>query len=67
MTSIPIKIGVLTVSDRCSKGQAEDTSGDNLSSIVEAKEDLPDIWRISLIRECVPDELIVIKDCLLDW
>ena len=32
-----ITVGILTVSDRCSKNEVEDTSGDNLARIINLK------------------------------
>ncbi|KAM7425337.1 hypothetical protein ABFA07_023225 [Porites harrisoni] len=62
--SASVKVGVLTVSDRCSRGQAEDKSGPNLqkllwsSSALKVKE---------ILSDCVPDEANEIKRVLLKW
>ena len=55
MTSI--RVGILTVSDRCSRGEASDESGDNLEkSIANGSEG----WSVTH-RKCVPDERDQIK------
>ena len=62
--SASVKVGVLTVSDRCSRGQAEDKSGPNLQKL---------FWSSSALKvneilsECVPDEANEIKRVLLKW
>ena len=55
MTSI--RVGILTVSDRCSRGEASDESGANLEkSIANGSEG----WSVSH-RKCVADEKEQIK------
>ena len=55
MTSV--RVGILTVSDRCSRGEASDESGDNLEkSIANGSEG----WSVTH-RKCVPDERDQIK------
>lgn len=56
--------GILTVSDRCSKGEAEDTSGRNLEHMVNAK---TLINGKVVTRQCVPDDIEDIKRTLLNW
>lgn len=59
-----IKVGILTVSDRCSRGEAEDTAGANLKDLV-AKNTL---FRGQVVEYCcVPDEVDQIKEMLLKW
>jgi len=56
-----IRVGVLTVSDRCSRGEAEDTSGDLLVQLSEA-----DGMRLAQ-RSCVPDDSETISQLLRTW
>ncbi|KAK7079432.1 hypothetical protein SK128_007137 [Halocaridina rubra] len=59
-----IQTGILTVSDRCSKGEAIDESGSNLKKIIVSGE----LFQGEVINyECVPDDKEVIKETLLDW
>ena len=47
----PIRAGIITVSDRCSRGEAVDTSGPALGEMIEK------LFRGKVIvRECVPDQ-----------
>ena len=55
-------VGILTVSDRCSRGEAEDTSGQALADYMSLK----DGFQVSK-RLCVPDEKDVIADTLTKW
>uniref|UniRef100_A0A224YTW3 Molybdopterin biosynthesis protein n=1 Tax=Rhipicephalus zambeziensis TaxID=60191 RepID=A0A224YTW3_9ACAR len=59
-----IRTGILTVSDRCSRGEAEDTSGRNLEAMVNAK---TLINGKVVARQCVPDDIEDIKRTLLQW
>ncbi|XP_054927677.1 gephyrin isoform X3 [Dermacentor andersoni] len=59
-----IRTGILTVSDRCSKGEAEDTSGGNLERMVNSK---TLINGVVVARQCVPDDIEDIKRTLLNW
>lgn len=59
-----ITTGILTVSDRCSNGQAEDTSGANLENIVNGKKL---INGKVVIRKCVPDDFEAIRETLKQW
>ena len=67
-----VLVGVLTVSDRCSRGEAEDTSGPALVRMVEGgggggdKASLPAGWKVAR-SICVPDEKEEIKKVLLRW
>ncbi|KAH9376112.1 hypothetical protein HPB48_012823 [Haemaphysalis longicornis] len=61
-----ITTGILTVSDRCSNGQAEDTSGANLENIVNGKKL---INGKVVVRKCVPDDFEAIRasETLKQW
>ena len=62
--SSSVKVGVLTVSDRCSRGQAEDKSGPNLQKILRSSSAL----KVNeILSDCVPDEATEIKRVLLKW
>ena len=62
--SSSVKVGVLTVSDRCSRGQAEDKSGRNLQKILRSSSAL----KVNeILSDCVPDEATEIKRVLLKW
>jgi len=60
-----LKIGILTVSDRCSAGVQEDKSGPNLKTLVQTH--LHRLGQIKVIDGVVPDEFPIIKSCLLHW
>jgi len=62
--SVNVKVGILTVSDRCSRGEAEDKSGPNLEKLVRASTSL-NVKEV--LCECVPDEPNEIKRVLLQW
>ncbi|OGF53480.1 MAG: molybdenum cofactor biosynthesis protein [Candidatus Firestonebacteria bacterium RIFOXYC2_FULL_39_67] len=56
-----IKFAVLTLSDRCSRGEAEDTSGKIIIDILKSIEG-------ELIKyEIIPDEKVLIKEKLLQY
>ncbi len=57
-----IRVAVLTVSDRCSRGQAEDTSGPALAE--RARQEL---GAEVVARSCVPDEAERIASTLRTW
>ena len=57
-----MNVGILTVSDRCSRGDAEDTSGDHLAATVPDKFG----WNVS-DRACLPDEREQIEKQLKYW
>ena len=62
--SSTVKVGVLTVSDRCSRGQAEDKSGPNLQKILRSSSAL----KVNeILSDCVPDEATEVKRVLLKW
>ncbi|XP_031549528.1 gephyrin-like [Actinia tenebrosa] len=59
-----IAVGILTVSDRCFQGKAEDRSGPNLTKLVlEAKE--LNVKQIE--HDCVQDSVSEIKKILCKW
>ncbi|XP_066918875.1 gephyrin-like [Clytia hemisphaerica] len=60
-----IKVGILTVSDRCSAGTQEDKSGPNLKALVHKH--LQKLGVVQVLSSCVPDEVHIIKSCLLHW
>ena len=63
MASVHVKVGILTVSDRCSRGEAEDNSGPNLQKLVKSSK-----LNVSEVQcDCVPDERNAIKRVLLKW
>ena len=57
-----ISVGILTVSDRCSRGEAEDASGPLIRRLVS--EHLPAAVRLEAI---VPDEQDAIRGTLIRW
>ncbi|XP_071501494.1 gephyrin-like [Diadema antillarum] len=59
-----VRVGVLTVSDRCSKQEAVDKSGPNLKTLVEDSDGLGGEV-VSL--KIVPDEISCIKETLIAW
>ena len=54
-----MRISVLTVSDRCSRGETEDKSGPLISEILSASAQ-------TALYRCVPDELDQIKSVLIE-
>lgn len=60
-----LKVGILTVSDRCAAGEQEDKSGPNLKYLVQTH--LHKIGAVRVLTGVVPDEQAVIKNCLLHW
>lgn len=63
--SSTISFAVLTVSDRCSNGQAVDKSGPNLKLLVEDGSLIPNASVTEMA--CVPDEVADIQAKLLAW
>ncbi|XP_071079097.1 gephyrin-like isoform X2 [Haliotis cracherodii] len=59
-----IRVGILTVSDRCFSGQTEDKSGHNLKCLIEEKKLID--GKVC-VKEIVPDEVQKIKGLLIDW
>lgn len=60
--SPPIRAAVLTVSDRCSRGEAEDTTGPAVCALAEAK-----LAARVVATQIVPDEPDAIRAVLLAW
>ncbi|MCD6402183.1 MAG: MogA/MoaB family molybdenum cofactor biosynthesis protein [Anaerolineales bacterium] len=58
---IPIRIGILTISDRSSRGERDDITGPNLAKIVREQK-----WEIIKV-DIIPDEFLAIKDKLMEW
>ncbi len=58
----PVRAAVLTVSDRCSRGEATDTSGPALCEILRAK-----LGAEIIATRCLPDEQDQIAACFLEW
>ncbi len=56
-----LRIGILTVSDRSSRGEREDASGPALKRLVEEQG-----WSVTQ-QALVPDDEDVIRDLLIDW
>ena len=59
-----VKVGVLTVSDTCSRGEADDKSGPNLVKLVRQA---PTLRVQQVFQDCVPDEKDRIERALLKW
>ncbi len=56
-----LRIGILTVSDRSSRGEREDASGPALRRLVEAED-----WSVTQ-QSILPDEEEAIRDLLIAW
>lgn len=56
-----IRVGILTVSDGCVRGQREDVSGARIAEWCERLD------HEVAVRSVVPDETAVIAPCLLEW
>lgn len=56
-----VTVAILTISDRCSRGEAEDKSGPRLCKIISEQG-----WDIDEM-EIIPDEKDEIQDTLLAW
>ena len=56
-----LRIGILTVSDRSSRGEREDVSGPALAHLVEAEG-----WSMTK-QEVLPDQESAIRDLLISW
>ena len=63
-SSNPVSVCVLTVSDSCSQGKAEDSSGPLLAELVSQDTKLDGVVTE---RKCVPDELTEIRRVLVTW
>ena len=60
--SSPIRAGVLTVSDRCSRGEATDTSGPALCELLRAK-----LGATIVATRCLADEMEQLAACFVEW
>ena len=58
----PIRVAVLTVSDRCSRGQAVDTSGPALAAICRER-----LSAQIVATSCVPDEVDALVKVFTNW
>jgi len=58
----PIRVAILTVSDRCSRGQATDTSGPALGAMVQQQ-----LHGEIVATACLPDDRPVLADQLRAW
>ncbi len=56
-----IRFGILTLSDRSSRGERADASGPALANQIQAEG-----WSV-VKREVLPDELSAIRDLLISW
>lgn len=61
MTLFNYKVGVLTISDSCSKGDKPDKSGERIIEILRENGVNEIVYRV------VPDEISDITDTLLEW
>lgn len=57
-----MRVGILTVSDRSSRGERADASGPAIAEFVKARLG----WQAAEVA-VVPDELAAVRDTLLDW
>lgn len=62
MSSPPLRAAVLTVSDRCSRGQATDTSGPALCAMLRDR-----LAAEIVATRCLPDERDQLAACFRDW
>ena len=60
--STPITVAVLTVSDRCSRGEAEDRSGPALCEMARAK-----LGAEVVATACLPDEVDQLSRQMVEW
>jgi molybdopterin adenylyltransferase len=61
MNNPPLRFGILTVSDRSSKGEREDLSGPALTDLVRSEG-----WHV-LRSAIVPDDRDIIRETLSNW
>jgi len=59
---MPIRAAVLTVSDRCSKGRATDTSGPAIAEMLKAR-----LHAEVVATRCLPDEIDQLSACFVEW
>jgi molybdenum cofactor synthesis domain-containing protein len=60
--SAPIRAAVLTVSDRCSRGEAVDTSGPAVAAMLRER-----LGAQVLATRCLPDEIDALAACFVEW
>lgn len=60
------QVGILTISDRCSKGEAVDQSGPAIKEFLES-EKAGKFVATDFIFGCVPDEREIISEHLKEW
>ncbi len=58
----PVRAAVLTVSDRCSRGQATDTSGPALCDMLRSR-----LAAVIAATRCLPDEPALLSACFVEW
>ena len=58
----PVRVAVLTVSDRCSRGEAVDTSGPGLCAVLRER-----LGAEIVVTDCVPDEPDQIVERFMRW
>lgn len=58
----PIRAAVLTVSDRCARGEAVDTSGPALVQMLQAK-----LGAVIVHTACLPDDIEQLAACFKTW
>lgn len=58
----PIRAAVLTVSDRCSRGDAVDTSGPGLCEMLRSR-----LSAVIVATRCLPDEQDALSACFVEW
>jgi len=58
----PIRAAVLTVSDRCSRGEAQDLSGPALAAMLRER-----IGADIAAQRCLPDVIEVLSACFVEW
>ncbi len=56
-----LRFGILTASDRSSRGERPDLSGPALADLVTARGDI--VVRTAIL----PDDLIALRDCIITW
>ncbi len=61
LSATPLRVGILTVSDRSSRGERPDISGPALEAVVVEQG-----WQVVQIA-IVPDELAVLQETLVGW
>ena len=58
----PMRAAVLTVSDRCSRGAATDTSGPACAALLRDR-----LGATVVATRCLPDEMDALSACFLEW